>query len=248
MTTLPPESVMKAVSYYYLVNYCPPTHVSDLKKAARSFRIATAKMAGLRVPAFFKAALPDVCRRIVAYHQASRDPDQNTVDALLKVAKKADTSPKGAAAYQAVMAEIAAQPGRAKADNRLHRQKGCRFCAAPCRYGYFTLVSDPVSSNLLAMLNAENRKPAGQRNPVNVLWTYTTTHLWGVLGVREGFIRADHLGNLSYCLLLLAMARSRFALPEEQLQTFQAMNQDVIRNWRPARIDMMQAEPVPVSA
>lgn len=243
MKKLPPEAIMKAVSYYYLVNYCPPSHVSDLKKAARSFRISTAKLAGMRVPAFFKAALPDVCWRIVAYHQATRDPDQGAVNALIKVAKKADTSEEGAAAFQLAMEEIAAHPGRAKADNRLHRQKGCRFCAAPCRYGYFTLVSDPVFKNLVVMLNAENAKPAGERNPVNVLWTYTTTHLWSVLGKREGFIRADHLGHLSYCLLLLAMAKSRFALPEQQLKAFQAMNQRVIRDWRPAQIDVMQAEP-----
>ena len=193
------------------------------------------------MPDHFRDALPDVCWRIVAFHQATRDPDQGAVDALIKVAKKADSSEKGAAAFQAVMAEIAESPGRAKPDNRLHRRKGCRFCAAPCRYGYFTLVSDPVFKNMLALLNAENSKPADQRNPVNVLWTYTTTHLWSVLGVREGFIRADHLGNLSYCLLLLAMAKSRFALPEKQLQAFQAMNLNVIRNWRPMQLDVVQA-------
>lgn len=247
MMTIPADVMMKTISYYYLVNYCPPSQVSALKKAARSFRIQTAKSVGKRVPEHFPAALPEVCRRIVAFQQATREPDPSAVEALLEVARKADRSEEGAAAFQAVMAEIAAHPGRAKADRRLHRQKGCSFCAAPCRYGYFTLVSDPASKNLLAMLNAENRKPAGQRDAVNVLWTYAATHVWQVLGVREGFIRADHLGNLSYCLLLLAMARSRFALPEEQLQTFQAMNQDVIHHWRPAQIDMMQAKPIPSS-
>lgn len=240
MNPIPADVMMKTISYYYLVNYCPPAHVSELKKAARSFRKGLADAAGMSVPAYFQAALPDVCGRIAAFHQATREPDQAAVDALLEAGKKADSSEKGAAAFQAVMTEIAELPGRAKPNNRLHRQKGCHFCAAPCRYGYFTLVSDPLFKNLLAMLNAENAKPAGVRNPVNVLWTYTTTHLWRVLGKREGVIRADHLGNLSYCLLLLATARSRYALPEAQLQTFQAMNQDVIRNWRPVQINMMK--------
>ena len=194
----------------------------------------------MSVPDYFKAALPEVCSRIVAFHQATREPDSGAVEALLTVGKKADSSEKGAANFQAVMAEVSELPGRAKPDKRLHRQKGCRFCAAPCQYGYFSLVSDPIFVNLLAMLNAENIKPAGERNPVNVLWTYTTTHLWRVLGKKEGIIRADHLGNLAYCLLMLATARSRYALPEAQLQTFQAMNQDVIRNWRPVQINMMK--------
>ena len=240
MNPIPADVLMKTISYYYLVNYCPPSQVSQLKKMARTFRKEVAAEAGMSVPDYFKATLPEVCSRIVAFHQATREPDSGAVEALLKVGKKADSSEKGAANFQAVMGEIAALPGRSKLNNRLHRQKGCRFCAAPCKYGYFTLVSDPIFVNLLAMLNAENSKPAGERNPVNVLWTYTTTHLWRVLGKKEGIIRADHLGDLSYCLLMLATARSRYALPEAQLQTFQAMNQDVIRNWRPVQINMMK--------
>ena len=86
------------------------------------------------------------------------------------------------------------------------------------------------------MLGAENKKIAAERNPVNVLWTYTTTHLWNTLEAKEGFISADHLGNLSYCLLMLGTAKSRFAMPEAQLTRFQEMNQGTIRSWKPAEI------------
>ena len=90
------------------------------------------------------------------------------------------------------------------------------------------------------MLDAENQKDPSQRDAVNVLWTYTTGHLWNVLGVNEGFISVDHLGNLSYCLLMLATAKSRFALPEQQLIKFQEMNQRTIQNWRPTQINVVQ--------
>ena len=88
------------------------------------------------------------------------------------------------------------------------------------------------------MFGAENKKIAAERNPVNVLWTYTTTHLWKVLGKNEGFISADHLGNLSYCMLMLGTAKSRFPMPEAQLTRFQEMNQNTIRSWKPTEIEV----------
>ncbi len=235
------EAVKKMICYYYLVSFCPPEYVSDLKKASRKLRTGAAKSAGLKMKAFTDAVVQEVAFRMIAFQQATREPDKETVEHLAKAMKAADTKPQKAEAYQALMAENAGHAGRAKKDNRLHRKKGCHLCNAPCRYGFFTLVSDPVFKHLLAMLNAENHKPATQRDPVNVLWTYTTTHLWGVLGAKEGFIRADHLGNLSFCLLLLATAKSRFAFPEKQLTAFQGLNQRVIQNWKPAQIDVRAA-------
>ena len=138
------------------------------------------------------------------------------------------------------MKAIAIHPGRAKMSNRLHRNKGCSLCQAPCQYAFFTLISEPDFKSLLAMLGAENQKIAAERNPINVLWTYTTTHLWKTLEAQEGFISADHLGNLSYCLLMLGTAKSRFAMPEAQLTRFQEMNQNTIRGWRPAEIKVVQ--------
>lgn len=238
-STIPADIMMRTISYFYLVNYCPPTQVGALIRASVALRDSLAAGAGMGVDEYFESVAPEIGWRVAAFHQATREPEKEVVDSLTQAVAQADTSPEGAAAFQKAMAELAAHPGRAKPDNRLHRQKGCKYCVAPCRYGYFTLVSDPVFKNLLAMLSAEMNKQPELRNPVNVLWTYTATHLWRTLGVREAFIRADHLGNLSYCLLMLATAKSRYAVPEKQLQAFQAMNQNTIRNWRPASIDVM---------
>jgi hypothetical protein len=238
-STIPAAIMMRTISYYYLINYCPPTQVAALKKASTPIRRSLAKGAGLKIREYFKTAAPEVAWRMVAFHHATREPEKDAVEAISKVVAKADASAKSATAFQEALAELDAHPGRAKETNRLHRQKGCGMCTAPCRYGYFTLVSDPVFKNLLAMLSAEMEKQPDRRNPVNVLWTFTATHLWSVLGVREAFIRADHLGNLSYCLLMLATAKSRLAVPEKQLQAYQALNQNTIQNWRPASIDVM---------
>ena len=235
------EAVRQMICYYYLVAFCPPEHIDELKKAGKKLRSEAARTAGMKMKEFVEAVIPEVAYRIVAYQQATREPDKEIVDRLVKSMKLADTKPEKARAFQDQMVEIAGHPGRAKKDNRLHRQKGCSLCTAPCQYGFFTLVSDPVFKHLLEMFTVENQKPASERNAVNVLWTFTTTHLWEVLGVREGFVRADHLGNLSYCLLLLATAKSRFPFQEKHMTAFQALNQQVIQSWEPARIDVNKA-------
>jgi hypothetical protein len=43
------------------------------------------------------------------------------------------------------------------------------------------------------------------------------------------FIQSEQLVNLSFCLLLLGMAKSRLALPEAQLTLLQAANREFIR-------------------
>jgi hypothetical protein len=234
-----PIAIKKMISYYYLVAFCPPAHINALKKASQKLRSAAAKQAGLKMADFVKAVAPEVAFRICAFQQATRLPDEETIKKLTQAIISADSDPEKAAAYQALMKTVAAHRGRAKLDNRLHRQKGCSLCQAPCQYGFFTLISEPDFKTLLSMLGAENQKIAAERNPVNVLWTYTTTHLWNQLGVNEGFISADHLGNLSYCLLMLGTAKSRFAMPEAQLTRFQEMNQNTIRSWQPAQINVV---------
>ena len=231
-----PIAIKKMISYYYLVAFCPPEHISALKKASKKTRMAAAKQAGLKMADFVKAVAPEVGQRMAAFQQANRLPDEETVEKLTKAIINADKNPDKAAEYQALMKAVAIHPGRAKLANRLHRQKGCSLCQSPCQYGFFTLISEPDFKTLLSMLGAENKKIASERNPINVLWTYTTTHLWNQLEVNEGFISADHLGNLSYCLLMLGTAKSRFAMPEEQLTRFQEMNQNTIRGWKPAEI------------
>lgn len=237
--TISPSTIKTMISYYYLVAFCPPAHIKELKKASRKTRTDAAKADGLKVKEMTDLVIPEAARRIAAFQGATREPDQETVDQLVKVLKSADSNPEKTAAYQAVMKAIAIHPGRAKLTNRLHRKKGCQFCQAPCQYGFFTLISEPDFKTLMAMLGAENKKLAAERNPVNVLWTYTTTHLWKTLGAQEGFISADHLGNLSYCLLMLGTAKSRFAMPEAQLTRFQELSQNTIRNWQPAKINVV---------
>ncbi len=111
------------------------------------------------------SAVPDIARRIMAFHLASREPDQDDVVALAQLLKIADHSPQEAAAFQEVMHVVAGQPGRAKWNNRLHRDKGCASCKAPCRYGFFTLVSEPDFITLKAMLDVENKKLVQERMP-----------------------------------------------------------------------------------
>ena len=53
-------------------------------------------------------------------------------------------------------------------------------------------------------------------------------HLWQVLGVRAMYLQPFHLGNLSYCLLMLGTAKSRFAMKEKELTAYQALNQQTI--------------------
>jgi len=228
------EALREMICYYYLVGYCPPEHVGDLKKSGKQLRTDAARKAGMKMKPFIEAVTGEVAYRIAAYQHATREPDQEVVKQLAKAMVSADTKPEEARAYQDLMVEVAGHPGRAKKDNRLHRKKGCSLCTSPCQYGFFTLVSEPTFKHLLALFNAENQKPPDQRNPVNVLWTFATLHLWSVLGVKEGYIRADHLGNLSYCLLLLATAKSRFPFQEKHMQAFQAMNQQVIMTWQSA--------------
>jgi hypothetical protein len=239
-TPISATAVQQIINYYYLVSFCPPQHVGDLKKASRRMWGKLVKDAGLKSGAFADLVAPEVARRIVAFQQATRKPEQTAIQELTGLLKGADRNPEGAAAFQAAMGRVASHPGRAKAANRLHRQKGCAFCAAPCRYGYFTLMSEPDFKTLRAMLDAENQKLAMERNAVGVLWAYTRAHLWKVLGAREGYIRAGHLGNLSYCFLMLGTAKSRFALPEAQLRIYQALNQRAIRNLGATPINLVE--------
>ena len=179
------------------------------------------------------SAVPDIARRIMAFHLASREPEQDDVAALAQLLKIADHSPQEAAAFQEVMHVVAlGQPGRAKWSNRLHHDKGCAYCKAPCRYGFFTLVSEPDFITLKAMLDVENKKLVQERDAVHVLWTYTKKHVWRILGNGAGIITAEDLGNLSYCLLLLGTAKSRFALPETQLEMYQGMTYNYVQNFK----------------
>jgi hypothetical protein len=229
---VPAEALKQAIAYFYLLCFCPPASVFDFKRNTAPFRRATAKSAGMGEEAFFKKALPEICRRIVAFHEGSREPDQALVAGLEKAAREADQNPANLIAFQIEMSKIARSKARALLENRLHRKKGCQFCRVPCRYGYFSLVSDPAMNRLKEMLEAETKKPAASQSPLTPLYGFTIQHLSRLAGVERNFIHVEDLVNLSYCLLMLGMAKSRLAVPEEQLRLFQAANQEFIRRAR----------------
>ena len=72
-STIPAAVMMRTISYYYLVNYCPPSQVGALKGAAASLRESLAAGAGMGVEEYFESTAPEVGWRITAFHQATRN-------------------------------------------------------------------------------------------------------------------------------------------------------------------------------
>lgn len=229
-TTLTAESIKKTIAYYYLLSFCPPEDIKEFHQNMSVWRKQLAETAGMSEAEYFKAAIPAVCRHIVAFHEDTRSPGQHWIDALIKTARAADTNPESAYAFQEVMSKIARLPQRALPENRPHRKKGCAFCRLPCHYGYFTLVSDPDFDELQAMLEAEVNMSTDTQSAINAVWNFTVSHLAQSIEFAESFsIHQGHLGNLSYCLLVRSMASSRLALPEKQLEIYQTINQQLIQ-------------------
>jgi hypothetical protein len=229
---LPVEALKKTIAYFFLLSYCPPGEISNFKRITAPFRTALAESAGMSEAAYFKKAIPEVCRRIVAFHEGTRQPGQDWIDALERTAPKADQSPRNLFAFQEEMSRVARLKPRALPENRLHRKKGCQFCRLPCYYGYFTLVSDPQFGRLRELMAAEAQKPVAEQSPLSPIYGFTFQHLAGLIGAQEVIIQIEHLVNLSYCLMMLGTAKSRMALPEEQLRLFQVANQAFIRRAR----------------
>ncbi|MBN1438561.1 MAG: hypothetical protein JW929_04050 [Anaerolineales bacterium] len=223
------EALKKTIAYYYLLSYCPPAEVAGFAGVTAPLRKALADTAGMSEAAYFRAVLPEVCRRIVSYHEATREPSPQWVNALVNSAAAAEKSPKNLSRFQEEMTKVARLPGRALPENRLHRKKGCQYCHLPCAYGYFTLISEPVFGGLQELLQAEMQKPASERSPLRPVWGFTAAHLAKTLPSQQGYIHREHLGNLAYCLLMLSMAKSRLAFPDAQLQSFQTANQEFIQ-------------------
>ena len=227
--TLPVESLKKTIAYFHLLSFCIPEKIADFNHSMMPMRKALAESANMSETEYFKKAIPEVCRRMVAFHEDTREPSQSWIAALVNTASEAAQSPAKASAFQQEMSKIASLPPRAKPEGRLHRKKGCQFCQAPCFYGYFTLVSDPQFSQLQDLFAVEARKPAHEQSPLNPVYRFTLNHLERLTGTREGYSDIKHLANLSYCLLMLGIAKSRMAVPEQQLKLFQAANQEFIR-------------------
>jgi len=224
--TFSPKVVKQAISYYYLVYYSPAERISEFHQNTAAMRNQMAEQSGMQADDFLKAVLPEVCYRMAAFHYANREPEQDKVQALINSASKAANN---ALAFQKELSKLASLPQRAHADNRLHRKKGCVFCHLPCHYGYFSLVSEPEFAQLRDLLQNEAQKPAAEQSPLRPAYEFTIQHLRSLTGAEVVTMQVQHLTNLSYCLLLLGMAKSRLALPETHLQYFQAANQDVVQ-------------------
>jgi len=233
------ESLKKAICYYYLLTYCSPEGISAHKKALRSMRKEAENLSDMKVGEFFKLAAREASHHIVAFHQRTREPDADWVEALTKSALKADSSPKGAAAFQDMMTLVARLPGRAKPENRLHRRRGCQYCAVPCHYGYFSLVSEPDFDTLQGFLDTELSALQEGKKPIMAVTSFALTHIVETAGIGTGGlnIAPDHLANLAYCLLTLATAKSRLPFPEKQFRLFQAVNQHFSVNRIPVAIE-----------
>lgn len=223
------EPLKKTIAYFYLLSYCPPGRITDWARNLAPMRKALAESAAMSEAAYFKMVTPEVCWRIVAFHQSTREPSQDWIETLMDTAGQAARGPQEASAFQQAMFKVAHLPQRAAPEGRLHRKKGCQFCQAPCSYGYFTLVSDPQFKELQDLFAAEATKPAVEQTPWKPCFRFALGHLERLTGVAEAFIDTTHLVDLSYCLLMLGIAKSRMAAPEEQLRLFQAASQEFIR-------------------
>lgn len=227
--SIPASSIKKAISYLYLLAFCPPDKLADFKANTKAMRKDIAEQAGVKETALSEKAWPEACHYIVAFHQATREPDEEMVEGLTKAAQAAEKNEKNLRAFKDKMNEVVTQPGRAKPENRLHRSKGCKFCVTPCRYGYFTLVSDPQVQELQELFKGEMSRPAEQQTPLRPAYAFTINHLTRVTSSNQGAIAFTHVVNMAYCLLLLGMAKSRMALPEKQLIIFQGGSREFVR-------------------
>ncbi len=220
---LPASTIKQTIIYLNLLSFVPPERMGELPSPRESFGEDWTR------------AVEAASRLIVAFQQASRDPGSELVAELARAALGADSSPGACRAFQDQMQAISELPGRAKFDNRRHRKKGCRFCEVPCRYGYFSLISEPDFKSLQRALETENSKSPQDQQPLQAIWKYTLNHLSQTLDAGQWNIPADHLGNLSYCLAALATAKSRYLFPEAQMRKFQDLNQQMIRQYQQSR-------------
>lgn len=223
-----PEGLRQTASYLHLLSFCPPEHIHNFKQAGAPLRKALAGRADLAVPEYFSRTIPEACRKMVEFYLKDHMDNERFVDTFNRSARLAHQSPQAAWAFSTLMALLAGSPERAGIQYRLRSTRGCQFCAAPCRYGHFLLVSAPDYDLLQRLLEEEAAKPAGQ-DPLRATWRFALAHLWRTLGITQAYVSSAHLGNLAYCLLVLGMAKARFPFPEEELKRFQAANQLLIR-------------------
>lgn len=228
----PPDILKKTIAYFYSLAFIASQTLPEFVAWTAAKREELAAAAHMDPIEYFRGVAPEVCRRIVAFHQATRNPDPKLVAGLTGKALTLDQSPECLRDYQQEMSRIAALPGRALPENRLHRRQGCAMCLAACQFGFFSLVSDPAFSVLEATLREEAARPVEQQTPLRPVYAFAVAHLGKVTGSTRGSLTLENLTNLAYCLLLLGMARSRRAAPERQLAIFQGASQIFAHNLR----------------
>ncbi len=223
MNDLPASTIKRTLIYLNLLSFVTPERAGEVSPVGELPPLRGDFGEG------WPGAVEKAAWLVVSFQSASRNPDGELVAGLADAARGADSSPEACRAFQAKMDALAQLPGRAKESNRLHRKKGCRFCESPCRYGYFSLISEPDFKELQHALEAENSKPLAERQPIQAVWHFTLEHLSQAIDIGQIPIAANHLGNLAYCMVALATIKSRFAFPEEQMRKFQDLNQAMIR-------------------
>jgi hypothetical protein len=222
------KEVKDTIVYLYLLSFLSTDRMDDFKQSVFPIYRGTVQKGNPKKQPSIEKILPDACYRIAAFHQAKREPDTELVKSFLKVALPADQNTKSLRAFKEQMDLLFTLPGRAKMENRLHRNKGCRYCAFPCHYGFFTLVSDPDFSRLQEFLSAEARKPGQTQTPLLPVYLFTIEHLMNLTVPQIPFFDKEQVANLAFCLLLLGLAKSRLAFPEAQIKLFQEANQQFI--------------------
>jgi hypothetical protein len=115
-------SLKKTISYYYLLSFCPPEKIKDFKGSMVAMRKALAESAGMSEADCFAQALPEVCRRIVSFQQATRVPDPQAVASLEAAARDADKN----ACTATRVASCARQPAN------MATSRWCPIRSSPC--------------------------------------------------------------------------------------------------------------------
>ena len=91
------ETLKKTIAYFYMLSFCPTSHIEEFNKASGGLRKQLAKEANMTQKKFFPEVIPQVSWRIAAFSQNSREPEKKVVDALSKTAKDAAKNAKSLA-------------------------------------------------------------------------------------------------------------------------------------------------------
>jgi len=225
-----PAGLQQTASYLHLRSFCPPEHIHGFKQAGAPLRQALAGRVDLEIPEYFARTVPEACRKIVDFYINDRKEKEQFLDTFNRSARLVHQSPRTAWAFSTLMALLTGSPERSSEQHRLRKTRGCQFCAAPCRYGHFLLISNPEYGLLQRLLKEEAAKPAKEQDPLRTTWRFALAHLWRTLGITQAYVSSAHLGNLAYCLLVLGMSKARFPFPGESFQHYQAANQLLIRH------------------